>query len=168
MTRETKEFTLVFYACGQHTKSSIIQKKIMLRYPHFEVIIKGNQCFSCAWTPGTVLQIIAWCHWSGWTLVCTWVWLYTWLCMSLKLLRPENSPKMMGNWVWVVLLEQADGTRWPPEVPSSFNHSVILMIRKEKLGVDSAQTTQNRPKYSIHFVLSFYFHSCTHLHCKHW
>jgi len=49
----------------------------------------------------------------------------------LKLLKPqattsENTPKMMGSWLWVVLLEQEDWTRWPPEIPSSLNRLVIL------------------------------------------
>ena len=45
--------------------------------------------------------------------------------LSLEILKKCLS-MVLGNWLQVALLEQGVWTRWPPEVPSNLNHSVIL------------------------------------------
>lgn len=33
---------------------------------------------------------------------------------------------VLSNWIWMSLLEEGDWTRWPPDVPSNLNHSMVL------------------------------------------
>ena len=42
---------------------------------------------------------------------------------SLEMLK-SHLDMVLGNCLWVTLLEQGGWTRWPPELPSHLDHSV--------------------------------------------
>ena len=53
---------------------------------------------------------------------------------SLKILE-SHLDMVLGSLLWMALPEKGSRTRWPREVPSSLNHSVILLWERSHMSV---------------------------------